>query len=481
MAGLAGGKAARRLPRADAWIPDSGLWVSLARASAASGRHLLSSGIRVARSALVIVMPRPAAAQTPAFGTSVSWKFLLPQSAGGPVSALGLHVRFPDPTSSGTGLAALTELQRIVGQGGAAQSDFASLVVNVQVVPPSAGLASLATPAHGTGAPPVPVTITTEQAVVQFDQAHPKQPLAVRYPAEGSDQLSYPYMLTASDRLTLSAAREFGAVLRSPYAASYLRYAGFRSGDGTAGDWPSWYGLARRAPHLLPRTAPGQASAALHAWKVDSLGSRDLTLVDISSAMAARAQPGGPDLEQMLAQAAGPGLAQFPDGTQMGLWAFPSHLNDGLPYQQLVPIGPLTGPLGLVTRRQQIQHMAQLAQPLLNSPAPLYGTILAAYQQMLGTYLPRYANTVVVLTAGADHAPGDISATTLLNDLHVLYDPKRPVEIVVIMLGHTGDLHGLQQIAAATGGEVFAITDPGQIATALYRGVAQQQCPPHCI
>ena len=90
MAWLAGGRAARHLPRVDAWIPDSGLWAGLAHPSAARGRQVQSSGIRVARTALVIVMPRSAAAQTPAFGSSVSWKFLLPQAAGGPAAALGL-------------------------------------------------------------------------------------------------------------------------------------------------------------------------------------------------------------------------------------------------------------------------------------------------------------------------------------------------------------------------------------------------------
>ena len=303
----------------------------------------------------------------------------------------------------------------------------------------------------------------------------------MRYPAEGSDELTYPYVLTTSDRLMLTAAREFGKILQSPYAASYLRYMGFRSGDGTAGDWPSWYGLTTSAPHLLPQPASSQAGAELRDWKRVSLGSRDLILVNISSAMTAQAGQGRTDLEQMLAQAAGPTLAQFPDSTQMGLWAFPSHINDGLPYQELVSIGPLASPSGPVTRRQQISRAAQSAQPIVGSPAPLYGTILAAYQQMLGTYQPRYANTVVVLTAGADRSPGDISATALLGDLHVLYDPKRPVEIVVIMVGRAGDIQALQQIAAATGGQASAITNPGQIGAAVYGAVAQQLCPPHCL
>jgi hypothetical protein len=482
VAQLAGRRSTRHLPPVDAWIPGSGIWTGLASGSA-HRQPVLPSGVTVARSALVIVMPRSAAAQTPAFGSSVSWKFLLPHSAGGPAPGLGLHVQFPDPTQSATGLVALADLQRTFGQGRAALADLASFVVHAQIVPASAGLASLAQPAQepASGTVPPQVTIATEQAVVQFDRAHPLQPLAVRYPAEGSDELIYPYVLTTSNRLVLSAAREFGAVLRSPYAASYVRYAGFRSGDGTAGDWPGWYGLTRSTPHLLPQQPSGQADADLRAWKRVSLGSRDLILADISSAMAARAGRGGTDLEHTLAKTAGPVLARFPDSTQMGLWAFPSHINDGLPYQQLISIGPLAGPSGPATRRQRITRAAQSVQPMPGSPAPLYGTILAAYRQMLGTYQPRYANTIVVLTAGVDHAPGDISGTALLDDLHVLYDPRRPVAIVVVMVGRAGDFQALQRIAAATGGQASAIANPGQVGAAFYGAVAQQLCPPHCV
>ena len=66
-------------PAADAWIPNSGLWAALAGRAAGAGRVRLS-GITLARTALVIVMPRPAAARSPAYGTAVSWKFLLPRT-----------------------------------------------------------------------------------------------------------------------------------------------------------------------------------------------------------------------------------------------------------------------------------------------------------------------------------------------------------------------------------------------------------------
>jgi hypothetical protein len=316
--------------------------------------------------------------------------------------------------------------------------------------------------------------------VIQFDRAHPRQPLAVRYPAEGSQELSYPYVLTATTPLTLAVAKRFGDVLRSAYAASYVRYAGFRSGDGRAGDWPARFGLTSSGPRLLPPPTPAQAAAAIRTWQRLSLGSRDLTLIDISSAMASPATPGGPQMEHLLDQSAGSGLALFPDSTQMGLWTFPSQIVDGLSYQELVPVGPLPDPVGNLTRRQQIERAAQAVVAMPRTPAPLYGTILTAYRQMLATYQPRRTNAVVVLTAGVDHDPGDISATALVRDLQMLYDPRRPVKIVAIMLGRAGDLDALRRITATTSGQAVGITRYSQLGQVMYQAVARALCQPSC-
>jgi Bacterial extracellular solute-binding protein len=474
-------------PPADAWIPDSGPWAGLAGRTADGAGRVRLSGITLARTALVIAMPRSAAARSPAFGTAVSWKFLLPQNAGGPASALGLHVEFPDPASSITGLVALTELQRLCGRGEAARTALARFAVHVQIEPAPGGtppLAALATwvPPPGTGAvTAAPVTITTEQAVVQFDRAHPGQPLAVRYPAEGSQELSYPYVLTTTDPLRQAAAGRFGELLRSAYAASYARYEGFRSGNGVAGDWPAMFGLTRSGPHVLAAPSPAQAATALRAWERLSLGVRALTLIDTSAAMTARARPDGPDLARLLARGAGGGLALFPDGTQMGLWTFPSHIVDGLSYQQLVPIGPIADPLGPLTRRQLIQRLAQSRlRPVPGTQAALYSTILSAYQLMLATYQPRRINVVLVLTADVSHDRSDISAASLVRDLQVLRDPRRPVRIVAIMLGRAGGLRALRRIAAATNGQAVAITHYSQLGQVMFQTVARALCQPSC-
>jgi hypothetical protein len=465
----------------DAWIPDSSLWVDVARSSPTGAQLVRPTGVTVARSPLMIVMPRSVAAQMPAFGTQVGWQFLLPESVGGPSTALGLRVEFPDPAQSSAGLATLIELQRLLGSGPAALADFTKFVFNVQVTPPFTSGTSLASlvniaepPRNGRV-----VTVTSEQAVVQYDKSHPDQPLSGRYPAQGSYQLDYPYVLTTSDSLKMSVAKEFEDALTSSYAQSYVQYEGFRSASGAASGWVSRYGLTTSQPDLAQPAPPGQAETALQAWSRLGLGSRDLALIDVSEQMATPVAANGTTLEQVLGQVATVGMAQFPNSTQMGIWSFASHLNGTLPYKQLVSVGSVLGEAGLITRRQQILQTDQTYEPVAGAPAALYSTILAAYKQMTATYQARYTNAVLVITAGVDNAPGDISATTLTNDLRTLYNPKRRVEIIMLVLGGKGDVSALQQISAATGGQAYEITSPSQVSSVFFAAIARRLCAPN--
>jgi len=354
-------------------------------------------------------------------------------------------------------------------------------VFNVQVTRDSgstgalAQLASLAQPPRDER----PVTIASEQAVAQFNRAHPQDPLSGRYPVQGTPQLDYPYFTTTADPLKLKAARAFEKALRSTYSTSYVRYEGFRSAAGTAPAWIGQYGLNTGQPTLSPAAAPGEPPTSLQAWQRLSLGSRDLVLLDVSKQMSTPVAPGGPTLEQVLAQAAGLGLSQFPDGTQMGVWAFAAALNGKLPYKELVSVGPLPAPLGLITRRQQITQETGVAKPV-PAPAALYGSILAGFKQVTATYQARYDNAVLVMTAGVDNAPGDISAPALIKQLRALYNPRRRVEIIVIKFGTAGDFNALQRIASATGGQAYNITNPAQISKVFFSAIARRLCSPHC-
>jgi Ca-activated chloride channel homolog len=470
------------LPAADAWIPDSSLWVDVARAYPLGAQQVQTTGITVARSPLMIVMPPAAAAGVPAFNSAVSWDFLLPASVGGPPAAQGVRVDLPDPTQSAAGLAALIEVSRLLGTGPAARTELTKFVFSAQSSaqfddPTSlAAFVSLASPpldAH-------PVTVTSEQAVLSYDSVHPGQPLAARYPAGssaalGTPELDYPYVLTSTSPAEQAAAQEFGKLLQQGYTAQLVRYYGFRSANGVTGTLPRSSGLAPQPLQLAAPDAPSEAQTALQAWRKLQVGSRDLAVMDVSSATEAPSGLGSLTLEQLLTQTAQLGLELFPGSAQMGLWEFADKLNGSLPYKQLVTVGPLPGELGLISRREQILQIDS-ALHSLPAPAALNQSILAAYQQMNATYQPNYTNAVIILTAGVDNAPGDIPVGTLIPRLRALYNPDRPVELIILELGTSGDFPMLQQVAAAGGGAAYQVTDPTQVGKVFFEAVARRIC-----
>jgi len=472
----------------DAWIPDSSLWVDEARGFAVGAQTVQPAGFSVARSPLMLVMPAAAAARTAAFA-GAGWRLLLPRAAGGPAVPRALRVDLPDPAQSAVGLAALIEVTRLLGPDPAGQVNFTKFVYSCSVTPSFDNPASLAS-FVSQAAPPLdgmPVTVASEQAVIAYDEANPRHPLAARYPGGsspllGSPELDYPYVLTTDNPIQLDAAGAFGQMLRGRYAAAVIRYAGFRSGDGAVDAVPATFGLGEQLLQPAPPASPTEAAVTLRAWQKLALESRDLTLLDVSGLMARPAAPGGPTIEQAMTRTATLGLGLFPDGASIGLWEFAASLGHGLPYKQLVSIGPLSAPLGLnLTRRAELARVNAGVTPAAGQGAALYGSILAGYTYMLRTWQPQYYNALIVLTAGVENAPGDITARRLIARLSRLASPSRPVAIVIVVFGDPPDFPYLQRIAAATGGQAYEITNPAQVGKVFFQAIAHRLCSVGCV
>ncbi len=468
----------------DAWIPDSTLWVDFAHTFAQGASVVHSTGVSIARSPLMLVMPPAAAAQIPEFNNTVGWDFLLPASAGGPPVAMGVHVEIPDPTQSATGLNALVEVSRLLGSGASARTLLTQFVLSAQAsaqFDDPASLAAFVTQAD----PPLnarPVTVTSEQAVLSYDAAHSSQPLAARYPsgsasaALATPELDYPYVLTTTNTDEIAAARQFESLLRQSYAVALLRHFGFRSTDGDGGILPGGDGLAEQSLELATQPLASEAQTSLQAWQRLQSGSRDLALIDVSSAMSAQSGlPGGLTLEQELTEAAQLGLALFPDSTQLGLSELGAGAAGSAPYKPLVSVGPLPGEIGLISRREEIQQIDASLRPQ-SGPAALNDAILTAYRQMVAGYQPGITNALIVLTAGVDKAPSDMPVAQLVTQLKSLYKPDRPVELIIVLLGTQGNVSAMQQIATAGGGAAFPVTNPAQIDEVFFEGVSRRIC-----
>ena len=173
---------AKGLPAVDAWIPDSSLWVDVARGFPMGARVVQPTGITVARSPLMIVMP-PA-------GRGPGRCLRQPRSAGTsccrpPTAARRrsqrLQVDLPDPNQSAAGLATLVQIGRTLGSGAAARTAFAKFVFSVEVTSQFQGPLGL-TPFVTLANPPLngnPVTVTSEQAVLAV-RPRPPRPAAGR-------------------------------------------------------------------------------------------------------------------------------------------------------------------------------------------------------------------------------------------------------------------------------------------------------------
>ncbi len=227
-----------------------------------------------------------------------------------------------------------------------------------------------------------------------------------------------------------------------------VRYYGFRSGHNVPDRFPASSGLARQLLQVATPPSASEAPAALAVWNKLALSSRDLTIVDVSSAMAQPASPSdptGPTFELELTQTASLGLALFPDTANIGLWEFADHLDHGLPYKQLVSVGPLPENLGVFSRRAQLQRINGSLPPDGGPHVALYGTILDAYRYMQKTYKPKFFNTVIVLASGLDNAPGDITAQQLLKTLTRLSNSPRKVAVIIISFSPSADFRDAEE------------------------------------
>jgi len=469
-----------------AWIPDSSLWVDVARTYPEGAQAIQAAGRSVARSPLLLVTTTAVAARTHLFAVPPAWTTLLPPADGGPPSRLGLSVELPDPADSAAGMTTLIEISRVLGDNAAARTAITRFVLGAQPTEDFDSAAGLRQFVQST-LPPFSrqaVTVASEQAVLAYDKVTPNAPLDARYPTGsaaslGSPELDYPYVLTTSKAVPRQAATEFGDYLHSSYARAAVRYYGFRDAAGAPGPIPLFTGLASQPLQLASAPSASEVAANLQVWQKLGLGSRDLTLIDVSPAMSHPDGNGTQTLEQALTQTAARGLALFPDSTQMGLWEIGSSSSLSHPYHQLVPVGPLPASYGLLTRRTQLQQIIARLRPGSGALA-LHDAIWAAYQHMTATYASNYANAVLVLTSGVDSARGDMPLASLLRKLRALYNPGKKVEIVILMIGRSGSFTAMQEVADATGGVAYQITNPAQVGKIFVEALAHRMCDQGC-
>lgn len=202
----------------------------------------------------------------------------------------------------------------------------------------------------------------------------------------------------------------------------------------------------------LPPVDKAQVDSVMKSWNSLTVPSSILALVETSDSMSAAF--GNTTRIDLAVDASLTALDIFPDGVRLGLRSFSTNQANGQDWRELAPLTRLDSPLGkgqgvhvdLVRRR------ANELPSQTSGGSGLYDSILAAYQETNRLYNEYYENSLVVFSDGPDDDPEGISLNELKRELRQLYDPEKPVKIILIGIADEVDLGALQEIAAAPEG-----------------------------
>lgn len=454
---LSGQGAKPETVRPDAWVPDSSLWIAVARRTQAGAAATRPSGTPIALSPLVLAAPRGRLPKT------ASWRSLLADKP---------RVRFLDPATEATGLGALLLARRVAGHGTTGLAGFAAaLYADSTATLPSDHAAFTEMFRHGG-----PVVLS-EQAVWRHNRTAPRQPATALYPRDAALALDFPYVSTATDPGRARIVEDFRTALTQSQTRQGLQDVGLRTPDGIAGaTFTARYGVAARATGLAPREEPRTIEQVLQMWQRTVLGARMIVLLDVSGSMAQPVVTKAADSRMRVsALLATQGMRIFGDTSQMGLWQFASGLNGVLPYRVVVPVRDLGSRIDGLSQRTLLARTYAATAPVPGTGSDLTDSILAAYRQAVATYRPNRNNVVVVLT---DEAGGGLAR--LPAALRRITDPERPVAIVPIGIGADVPLRPLRRIARLTGGEAFTADDPARVRQVFLAMLIKVTCGDSC-
>ena len=464
----------------DVWVPDSSTWLLRLRTQASG--FVPTDGNSIARSPVVVAMPKPVAEQVGWPDKKLGWSDLVTKMTTGN----SLRTGIVDPTRDAAGLAGLLALGSATGtdpeakatQVGALRALAAgssSLREDLlQKFPRSLDAADLAS---SISAAPL-----SEEDVIAYNAERPQVTLAALYLDPTPPALDYPFAVMPGVDLTKSAAATgLRQALEQPSFKDELAASGLRAADGTVGaNFAAPIGAPQATPKPVASSGTqgtaaagldaGALNRALGSWAAITLPGRALAVFDVSGSMLTKVPTaGGLTRAEVTRRAAAQGLALFDDKWAVGTWIFSTELVGKQPWKQIEPISPLS------SRRAALQNSIQAITPKVGGQTGLYDTALAAYRNVQDSWQAGRVNSVLLFTDGANKNPDGISRPTLISELKKLADPKRPVRLVFIGIGNEVDRAELEAIAKATrDGGVFVAPDPAKIADILLEAISSR-------
>ncbi|MBT2498872.1 VWA domain-containing protein [Agromyces sp. ISL-38] len=463
--------------KADAWVPESSVWLDRMAATATSlGQSAPDVDVRESIASTPVVFAAAATKATDLATEPVTWTRVL----GGTLPTI-----LPDPEASAASLAGLLALR-----GHSSPDDprqFAGAMIELGKSIPASTSAAFG--ALGATEQPA-VVITTEAQVAAYNLRDPAEPLVAAYPVDGTVALDYPLVFLASASSGDDAAGGGSADTADAGVASHsellgafeaairesgaeLATAGFRAPDGSGS--LEIAGVGAEAPTAEQALdAPAQLEI-LRAWGVLTLRSRMLAVIDVSGSMEEPAENGLRRID-IFQQAAVGAMGKFSGEVEMGVWVFSTARNGDLDYEDLSPIAPLAD----AAHMQEIAGIIQSLPARLGGATGLYDTTLAAVQRVREAYDPEKVNSVLLITDGKNEDENGIDLDTLLAELAKIDDPTKPVPVIMIGFGPDTDLAAMQRIAQATKGAAYSASKPEDLGIVLVDALSQRACRPNC-
>lgn len=302
------------------------------------------------------------------------------------------------------------------------------------------------------------LVVTTEDAYLEARRSD--DGLRLVTPGTGAGLIRFPVAVGPdAPAEAVEVADQLATWFGSDAGIAAVGEAGLRRGDGR----PVRAGSGAGPLSYLPTPASASVDDQRLTWQVMSVPSSVLAVLDVSGSMDFETPADGRRIDVAVG-AAQVALETFPGHARVGLWAF--SIDQGGPNQDwrvMEPVRRLDAEVGGSSQRELLGARAIELADLTSGGTGLHDTALAAYRRALADYDPAYANSVILLTDGANDDPGSISEETLIRRLEALVDPLRPVRIIGIGISADADLAALERIAAATGGRAHRADTPEDV------------------
>ena len=458
-AGTVAGSAVLPVDRApDVWIPDSSLWVPRVTA------WRLQRVSTLASSPVVLATSRQAVVALGWAGTAPTWA----QAMAG-----RRPVALSDINQDVDSLAALLALWQSAGKDADAERVVTRAVFAAsQGQLPSETTALALAQSGSAGAPLLP---TSEQAIFIANNGSRDPSLVAVYPRDGSPQLDFPILRTQAN--TRSSAEQHGvdvvlARLTSPDARAVLVANGFRVSAGTG---PNGAGVRTSSVRALALPTTAEITGLLNRAQLVSQPSRILTVIDVSTSMAAPV-PGGLNRAQLAASAAVRFVDVLPDTAASGLWIFAQRLQGAQDWRVVSPVRPLgaTEAGGRTHRDTLVAAAGRVPNQLSAGGTALYNTALAAVRSMQASFDPNAINAVVIFTDGANENSTGMTLAQVVSTLKAETDPRRPVLLLGIGIGPDADVASLRAMSLATTGRAVGVQTEADIQRVLLEGLTRR-------